>query len=69
MEYGLGAKYSAVSPTSSKGVLILIVVEYGLGVYGGNDDSRLFHHVLILIVVEYGLGGVKMNRINVHLAS
>ena len=37
-------------------VLILIVVEYGLGVFKGRRISGKKLYVLILIVVEYGLG-------------
>ena len=36
-------------------VLILIVVEYGLGA-GETFNGKLVERVLILIVVEYGLG-------------
>ena len=39
-----------------KEVLILIVVEYGLGVRDYIDVPKIYMHVLILIVVEYGLG-------------
>ena len=38
-------------------VLILIVVEYGLGVVKLFARCRVGRTVLILIVVEYGLGG------------
>ena len=53
----------------SRSVLILIVVEYGLGEVTYVTIGEAVKCVLILIVVEYGLGanvlGVKCNRINV----
>ena len=36
-------------------VLILVVVEYGLGLFS-EELIGCYHSVLILVVVEYGLG-------------
>ena len=37
-------------------VLILVLVEYGLGAFGGFAVKYVAVHVLILVLVEYGLG-------------
>ena len=55
MEYGLGDVLFFAVYFLSGLVLILIVVEYGLGVLEINVP-KLNELVLILIVVEYGLG-------------
>ena len=44
-------------------VLILIVVEYGLGAIVKLFARMRVGRVLILIVVEYGLGDLKLHKI------
>ena len=51
--------YWSFSTISKSGrVLILVVVEDGLGVVGITVGSKPVYTVLILVVVEDGLGGV-----------
>ena len=57
MEYGLGDGTLKVNLKDGTHVLILIVVEYGLGEFI-EITKDAYGGVLILIVVEYGLGGV-----------
>ena len=40
------------------GVLILVVMEYGLGEFVGSNGTREPADVLILVVMEYGLGAL-----------
>ena len=56
MEYGLG-EYEEYLCKGLQSVLILIVVEYGLGELIDKRGTHDSVGVLILIVVEYGLGG------------
>ena len=46
-------------------VLILVVVEYGLGVRLGIVYKLSSLYVLILVVVEYGLGAFSLQMIDV----
>ena len=61
MEIGLGV-FGLVPDTKPMSVLILVLVEIGLGESSRCSQWRLYVSVLILVLVEIGLGEQKMVR-------
>ena len=59
MEDGLGGQRVGNFPHISCGVLILVLVEDGLGV-SAIDSKKVPGQVLILVLVEDGLGGYAL---------
>ena len=55
MEYGLGP-FNPICCETGWIVLILVVMEYGLGLIYNLKGSHKWEKVLILVVMEYGLG-------------
>ena len=61
MEDGLGVYILGIVCRSIYVVLILVLVEDGLGVLHGQSKKNVVM-VLILVLVEDGLGGVTFNK-------
>ena len=57
------------SQTKQSGVLILVLMEDGLGPYVGNSPPTLISLVLILVLMEDGLGhSKKLSKLGVELS-
>ena len=55
MEYGLGQDWEQTNESGAVVVLILVLMEYGLGLTK-HQAIQLLERVLILVLMEYGLG-------------
>ena len=49
-------------PNDDNGVLILVLMEYGLGQRIDANNSKSYYYVLILVLMEYGLGLQQLPR-------
>ncbi len=66
MEYGLGHYAQESKKVSQGSVLILVLMEYGLG-EGDKSWYGTATYVLILVLMEYGLGVCCLRRMRLFV--